>query len=44
MHCSKNLDNRMYSVPRKQCIEISGVDLKRYTIISDNYTKFLRVK
>ena len=44
MHCSKNLDNRMYTVSRKQRIEISAVDLKRSAIISDNYIEFLRVK
>ena len=44
MHCSKHLDNRIYSVSRKQCIEFSGVNLKRNAIISDNYIKFVRVK
>ena len=44
MHCSKNLVNRMYSVSRKQRIDISGVYLKRSAIISDNYIEFLRVK
>ena len=37
MHCCKNLDNRICSVSRKQRAEISGVDLKRSEIISDNY-------
>ena len=37
MHCCKNLDNRMCSVSRKQRADISGVDLKRSEIISDNY-------
>ena len=44
MHCSKNLDNKMYSVSRKRRIEILGVDLKRSAIISDDYIEFLRAK
>ena len=30
MHGSENLDNKMYSVSRKQRIEILGVDLCDY--------------
>ena len=41
MRCSKNLD---YRVSRKQRIKISGVDLKRSAVISDNYIELLRVK